>query len=215
MANFEKLPSLRELLTAAAAVGGEWAIEELDRRYSSLVFRITLSQLRRQGCNDSYGHSEEIISAVWVAVVMFGYQLDDEDRFPSWLDKVISNLVSAHVRGDKGCIRRQQKTIQLDPARDAGIKDTKNIIEANVWVNEMVDRAYEHSFLFGEIVRLHLVEGYTLEQVAEMLGESYAKLRSFYYRSRNEFRKHFTDGRKDGGGSDDGDEDDDGSPYEN
>lgn len=214
MENFNKFPSLRELLAAAAA-NDEESIYELDRRYNGLVCQITLWQLRQQGCNDLAGHSEEIISAAWATIIMCGYQLEDEDKFKSWINTIISNLVSAHVSGNKGCISRQKKTVQLDPTRDAEIKDTKNMIEANVWVNEMVNLAYDKSFLFGEIVRLHLVEGYTLEKVAEELNESYPRLRSFYYRNLRDFRKYFQDDSEDNDDGDDDGGDDSDSPYEN
>jgi DNA-directed RNA polymerase specialized sigma24 family protein len=209
-----EVPSLRALL-AAAATGDERSINELVRRYNALVCQITFRQLRLQGCNDCAGHSEEIIRAAWATIVMCGYRLEDDDRFKSWINTVISHLVSAHVSGDKGCISRQKRLVQLDPTHDAEIKDTKNVVEAGVWVNEMVAIAYKKSFLFGEIVRLHLVEGYTLEKVAAELNESYAKLRSFYYRNLKEFRQYFKDySEEDDDGDDNGGGDYD-SPYEN
>lgn len=212
--NFNEGSSLRELLTAAAE-GNEQAIDELSRRYNPLVIWITFTELRRQGCNDRDGaHSEEIFRAAWTTIIMCGYRLEDDAKFKSWINTVISHLVSAHVSGPKGCISRQKRLVQLDPTHDAEIKDTKNVVEANIWVNEVVNLAYKRSFLFGEIVRLHLVEGYTLEKVAEELNESYARLRSFYYRNLKEFRQYFKDYREE---DDDGDDNGDGydSPYEN
>jgi DNA-directed RNA polymerase specialized sigma24 family protein len=207
--NFNEFSSLRKLLAAAAA-GDEGAVKELDRRYNGLVCYFALTLLRQKGCNDPAGHSEEIISATWAAIIMLSYQLEDEDRFESWVNKIVLNLVYAHVSGDKGCIIRQNKTVQLDPTHHAEIKPTKNMIEESVLINEALNFAYEKAFIFGEIVRLHLIEGYTLQTVAKMLGESYARVRSLYYRNLNELRKFLKGGRE---GNDGGDAA--GSPYEN
>jgi DNA-directed RNA polymerase specialized sigma24 family protein len=212
VAYFNEFPSLRELLAAAAA-SDERAFNELGRRYNGLVNQMTLNHLRQQGCNDQAGHSEEIITMAWFTIIMYGYQLEDDDRFKGWINTIISHLVSAHVSGNKGCISQQKRTVQIDLTHDAGIKDTKNIIEATVWVNEMVSLAYAKSPLFGEIVRLHLVEGHTLEDVAAQLHQSFGQLRSFYYRNLKDFREYFENFSEDKGDDDGGDDSD--SPYEN
>jgi DNA-directed RNA polymerase specialized sigma24 family protein len=204
---FDDFPSLKELLAAASA-GDERAIDEARARYNGVVCRDTLYHLRRKGCNDSADHSQGIINRAWFAILRHSNQLEDCEKFEGWINTIISNLVSEHVSGPNGCIARQQKTVQLKPSQDARIERAEHMIEANIWVNEMITLAYARSFMFGEIVRLHLVEGYTLDKVAEGLHLSLGKVRSFYYRNLNDFRKLFRDD------SEDDDGDDSGGPYE-
>lgn len=183
----------------------EFPSDELVRRYNRLVCGYTLYQLRLKRCHDPGDHSRDVINQAWLAILRHLDQLEDSEKFEPWVKVIIANLVSQHAFGRNGCVSRQDEP--LEPSHEAGIVGTENKIEANLWVDEMLDRAHAWSFMFGEIVRLHLVEGYTLEQVAEKLGQPYAKVRSCYYRNLKEFRKLFkVDSKSDDGG--DGD-----SPY--
>jgi len=40
---------------------------------------------------------------------------------------------------------------------------------------------------------LHFFEGYTFNEIAEKLGQSYANVRNHHYRGLEKLRKHLTD----------------------
>jgi len=44
-----------------------------------------------------------------------------------------------------------------------------------------------------ETLRLHFFEGYTFEEIAEKLGQSYGNVRNHHYRGLEKVRKHLTD----------------------
>jgi RNA polymerase sigma-70 factor, ECF subfamily len=44
-----------------------------------------------------------------------------------------------------------------------------------------------------ETLRLHFFEGYTFEEIAEKLGQSYGNIRNHHYRGLEKVRKHLTD----------------------
>jgi RNA polymerase sigma-70 factor, ECF subfamily len=45
-----------------------------------------------------------------------------------------------------------------------------------------------------ETLRLHFFEGYTFEEIADKLGQSYGNVRNHHYRGLEKVRKHLTDG---------------------
>lgn len=208
MDTFNDYPSRtpKELLEAASA-GDRRAFDELKTRYNGPVSRSTHTELRRQGCNLLADHSPDIIESAWFTMIVNGNQLKANERFEGWAYVIISHLVSRHVSGNNGCISLQKRTDQLDPTRPPHIESTDDIIEEGLLINELLNRASEQSPMFGDIVRLHLIEGYTLKEVAEMLGQPYTKLRSFYYRHLYDLRKFFKGDRK---GEDDKDVREDG-----
>lgn len=174
-------PSLGELLAAAFA-GHKKAVDLLGRLYNPFISRRVRYYLRRKGCNAFNDHFPEIINSVWLSIIEHGEQLKDSEKFESWTDTIISNLVSGHVSGSKGCINHHNQTVQLEPTQVARIEHPKNIIEASVLVNQVVKHAYTRSRMFGDIVVLHHVQGYTMDEVARLLGHTLPKVRSHYYR---------------------------------
>lgn len=190
----------------AASAGDKRAADELVRRYKGTVERYTLYHLGRKGCNLPADHSPAIINAALLIITVRGNQLKDCDKFDWWVNKVISRLVSKHASGPNGCRRRQKQIEQLDPTRPPRIEPTYEIIEAGLFIKELLNRADEQSPVFGRIVRLHLIEGHTLRDVAQQLGQPYTKLRSFYYRHLYVFRK-FIKGGSEGDGVENGGED--------
>jgi RNA polymerase sigma-70 factor (ECF subfamily) len=45
-----------------------------------------------------------------------------------------------------------------------------------------------------ETLRLHFFEGFTFEEIAEKLGQSYSNVRNHHYRGLEKFRKYLSEG---------------------
>lgn len=204
-------PSLKWLIDEALA-GNRDAMDELFRRYGPTIRGYSWSTLKWKGCYAPDDHGPEIENWAWLAIFRHVNQLNDYNKFDWWLKKTILRLVYDHVSGPNGCINRQNTTEQLDPAHDACIDDTESIIDASIWVDEMLTVAKEISPLFSEIVYLHFIMGYTMEDIAKRLDLPVNKVRNHYYRKlrhlQNRSNKTGPDAGGGAGGEVDGDLDD-------
>lgn len=199
MREFDDSPSL-ESLVASASVGDEEAALEVYGRYNAVVCRFTLHLLRQKGCGAPADHSEDIIISAWLAIFEHLHQLEQSESIKPWMYKIILRLVLDHVSGPKGCISNQQKRLPLEAAEEARIESADKVYQDRILANEIRRRAKAQSSKFAEVMRLHVEEGYTMEEIARRLGESPAKVRSMYYRNLSYLRELFKDADDDDGG---------------
>lgn len=192
MSTFDDSPSLEQLV-ASASEGDEEARFELHRRFNALVCFLALKILRRKGCDAVADHSEEIIGSAWLAILENVGQLKHSEKIERWICKIILNLVRRHVAGAKGCISNQNNRVSLEMAEVARIEQAEKVCQNAVLANEIRARAHAKSTKLALVMRLYIEEDYTMDEVAEQLGESASKLSSMYYRGLSDLRKYFKD----------------------
>ncbi len=90
------------LLVKAALAGDEAAFEQLILRYQSLVHLVAYRQ-----CG-SEGETDDIAQETFVRAFQHLGDLDDPDRFKSWLLRIAANIALDHVR------RRKPPAVSLE-----------------------------------------------------------------------------------------------------
>jgi RNA polymerase sigma-70 factor, ECF subfamily len=85
------------------------------------------------------------------------------------------------------------KPAECDPGGDRGAhydQTVEGLFGRNGWRRVLESLTEDQR----ETLRLHFFEGYTFEEIAEKLGQSYGNVRNHHYRGLEKVRKHLTDG---------------------
>ena len=85
------------------------------------------------------------------------------------------------------------KPAECDPGGDRGAhydQTVEGLFGRNGW-RRILESLTEDQ---RETLRLHFSEGYTFEEIAKKLGQSYGNVRNHHYRGLEKVRKHLTDG---------------------
>jgi RNA polymerase sigma-70 factor (ECF subfamily) len=152
------------------------ALDELYARYSGLV----VAYLRGQGAEDA----EDLASEVFVGVVRGLSSFEgDEEAFRSWL------FVIAHRRLLDDRRRRGRKPADaVQPDRLYAVPDRGEYADVEAMALERVGNDRVRTALEQltddqrTVVLLHTVGGFTLPQIAEMLGKRLAAVKSLHRR---------------------------------
>lgn len=86
----------------------------------------------------------------------------------------------------------------MEAAEEARIERAEKMYHDRLLANEIRMQADARSSKFAAVMSLYIEEEYTMEEIAEKLGESPAKLRSMYYRNMSHLRELFKDEGDDG-----------------
>jgi len=85
------------------------------------------------------------------------------------------------------------KPAECDPGGDRGAhydQTVEGLFGRNGWRTVLQSLTEDQR----QTLRLHFFEGYTFEEIAEKLGQSYGNVRNHHYRGLEKVRKHLTDG---------------------
>lgn len=180
-----------ERLLERIAGGDSQALSDLFRCYARLVHSVGRRILR-----DS-GEAEDLVQEVFLYIHRKSNLYDSaKSSARSWIFQIA--YTQAFLR------RRQLKSLGFYAS---GIADKLPEIEQRTHLGADYDQTVEG--LFGrngwrkilevlteeqrETLRLHFFEGYTFDEIAEKLGQSYANVRNHHYRGLEKLRKHLAD----------------------
>ena len=85
-----------------------------------------------------------------------------------------------------------EKPAECDPGGDSSAhydQKVEGLFGRNGWRRVLESLTEDQR----ETLRLHFFEGYTFEEIAEKLGQSYGNVRNHHYRGLEKVRKHLTD----------------------
>ena len=125
--------------------------------------------------------TQEIFITAWQSIG--GYN-EDKAGFRTWLYRVATNKIIDYRR------KNRPDTIPLDEISESALTAA---FDESVFVREI--EAYISSLepQISRILRLHIYGGYSFPELAEMLKQPEAKIKSQYYRAISKIRKEFSD----------------------
>lgn len=189
----------RSLLTRAAA-GDAAALETLMTRYSSRVYRLAY------GITRSAPDAEEVVQDVFLQIAQKGAGFEGRAALSSWIYRITTNLSLNKRRG-----KRREVETSLDellptyapdghrageraflvadwsatPERELLSGETRRVLEA------ALDRLPEH---YRAVLVLKDVEALSAEEVAEIVGDTVAAVKTRLHRARMALREQLTRG---------------------
>lgn len=181
-----------EALLKRVSQGDEIARDELVDRCARKFEGFTKYLLSGGGCWDRDVHGREISQSLWPIVFKDPGKLESVKCFVAWAHKILKNLVLEHVSGSKGCKKAPLPIDELDLRRElpaAIINPAHVTIESSVLCEEIREEADRIRPEFRQILDLHLVEGFTHEEIASKLGLTPNSVRLIYSRGLKELRQ--------------------------
>jgi len=163
-------------LVAALGRGDAEAVEYAVQLYGPPLYRFAYYQLHDAML------AEDLVSEVMVRMVngvdRFVLQ---QATFQAWLFRIARNLIADHYR-----TARRHPYVSLEAVLDAEPGKEPGQFDRNIDV--LLDREQLGTGLLAiteeqrQVIVLHVIEGWELPQVAELLGRSLASVKGLYYR---------------------------------
>jgi RNA polymerase sigma-70 factor (ECF subfamily) len=187
----------RSLLAAAAAGDGQ-ALEALMSRYASRIYRLAY------GITRSSGDAEEVVQDVFLQVVQKGAGFEGRAALGSWIYRITTNLSLNKRRG-----KRRELETSLDemlprynadghregdraylltdwsgtPERELLAGESRRILE------EAIERLPDH---YRAVLVLKDVEELANDEIAQIVGDTVAAVKTRLHRARMALREHLT-----------------------
>lgn len=187
----------RELL-ARLAGGDAGALETVMRRYSDLVYRLAYG-ITRNGAD-----AEEVVQDVFLTIVRKGAGFEGRSALGSWIYRVTANAALNKRRGKGRASESFLEDVLPRFAEDGHREGDRSFLladwsaspeeallagEAAGILDAAIDRLPER---YRAVLVLRDVEELSNEQVAELLGESVASVKSRLHRARMALREELT-----------------------
>jgi RNA polymerase sigma-70 factor (ECF subfamily) len=185
------------LLTRAAAGDGD-ALEALMSRYGSRVYRLAY------GITRSSGDAEEVVQDVFLQVVQKGAGFEGRAALSSWIYRITTNVslnkrrgkrreletsldellpryrADGHREGDRGYLLTDWSGT---PERELLAGESRRILE------DAIDRLPDH---YRAVLVLKDVEELSNDEVAQIVGDTVAAVKTRLHRARMALREHLT-----------------------
>ena len=185
-------------LLARAAAGDNDALEALMSRYAARIYRLA------HGITRSAADAEEVVQDVFLQVVHKGTGFEGRAALSSWIYRITTN-VSLNKRRGK---RRELETsldellprYRADGHRDgdraylltdwSGLPDRELLAgESRRILDDAIDRLPDH---YRAVLVLKDVEELSNEEVAQIVGDTVAAVKTRLHRARMALREHLT-----------------------
>lgn len=178
-------------LAALAAKGREMAFRELLARYERPVFSLVFRMVRDRTL------AEDLAQEAFIRAFNAIGTYKPKFKFSSWIFKIANNHAIDHLR------KRKLDTVSMDGSPHARSPDeeaqTRIVVESR---EEAPDRYVESRELGAQIeeaigklrpeyrtaVLLRHVEGYTYEEIAEIMELPLGTVKTYLHRARGELR---------------------------
>lgn len=145
------------------------------------VERLARSELRRTGCTDWNAHAEDVLGEVSAKI------LEKWDTLRSPEDAL--NTITVNTARTHASKCRRESPQEIDESAEtylhAGPIDSPALWDAVIYVEELLSQVPE---IDQEIISLKF-QGYTFEQIADILDMLSATIRSRYSRAMNKLRQ--------------------------
>lgn len=170
-------------LVAGLHSGDPRAVEQMVQQYSPVLHRYAYYQLQDAML------AEDLVAEVFTRVIeRVDRYTQGSVPFQAWLFRIARNLVADHYRA---CKRRPQVSFEqwltADPGAEPGTND--RTID-NLGVREELQTGLRTlTAEQRQVILLHVVEGWELPQVAQMLDRSIPSVKSLYYRGMESLRR--------------------------
>ncbi len=147
-------------------------LEELVNKYENTLFRAALAIL------GDAPEAEDAVQDTFLRYLEKRPALRDTDHERAWLLTVTANLCKSRLRA-----RKRHPAVELLDVYPAPDGESREVAEA-VLSLPANQRAAVH---------LHYYEGYTTQEIADILGQRPGTVRSWLFRAREALRKYLTE----------------------
>jgi RNA polymerase sigma-70 factor (ECF subfamily) len=163
-------------LVAGLRRGDAQAVEYVVRQYAPALYRFAYYQLQDAML------AEDLVSEVMVRMInhIDGFVLG-RATFQAWLFRIARNLITDHYRARQ---RHPQVSLEAilnaEPGYEPGEYDPQ--IEALLDREQLAAGLAILTDEQRQVILLHVVEGWELPQIADLLDRSLASIKGLYYR---------------------------------
>ena len=180
-----------DIIIKKAISGDDGAFETLVRTYESFVYNVAYQSLKSQ--DDAFDVSQEVFIKVYKSLGSFR----GDCKFSTWIYRVTQNVVKDFLRS-KG---NKLKTVSVYETDSDGEEHQLEIVDESTaadpiasfekkeraaLVREAISRLSEEQ---RAVIVLRDMEGYTYEEIAEMLFLDMGTVKSRINRGRNSIKK--------------------------
>ena len=174
-----------------AADGDTAAFERLVRKYEKYVCTTVYSVVKNY--DDSFDVAQEVFLKLYHSIASF----KGESNFSSWLYRIAKNTALDFLRKEKKSRNNVSLYTENDDGEETQMEIPDNSVssspEQTAVRNEAKDIIYsaldEISEQHKEIIVLRDIDGFSYEEIAEMLGLEYGTVKSRLFRARDALRK--------------------------
>lgn len=185
-----------DIIIKKAISGDDGAFETLVRTYESFVYNVAYQSLKSQ--DDAFDVSQEVFIKVYKSLGSFR----GDCKFSTWIYRVAQNVVKDFLRSKENKL----KTVSVYETDSDGEEHQLEIVDESTaadpiasfekkeraaLVREAISRLSEEQ---RAVIVLRDMEGYTYEEIAEMLFLDMGTVKSRINRGRNAIKK-FLSGR--------------------
>jgi RNA polymerase sigma-70 factor, ECF subfamily len=180
-----------EQLLVLIHTGNREAFSTLFRRFAESIHRVGRRVLRDQA------EADDLVQEVFLYIHRKSGPFDrSKGSARSWIIQVAYTQALMRRRRLKAhgfyLSGITDKPVECDHAADQGAhydQSVEGLFGRNGWRRVLESLTEDQR----ETLRLHFFEGYTFEEIAEKLGQSYGNIRNHHYRGLKKVRKHLTD----------------------
>ena len=185
-------------MVAWAKEGHEAAFRELIRRYERPVFALVYRMVRDRAL------AEDLAQETFIKVLNALARYNPDYKFSSWIFKIANNAAIDHLR------KKDLDTLSLDGAPDADTPDAVKATQLQIGtggespLDEVASKelggAIERAIAklrpeYRACILLRFVEGYSYEEIADVMEIPLGTVKTYIHRARNELREHLADRR--------------------
>jgi len=186
------------LLLARAAAGDADALETLMSRYSARIYRLAYGVTRNPS------DAEEVVQDVFLQMVLKGTGFEGRAAVSSWIYRVTTNVALNKRRGKRReletSLEEHLPTFKADGHREGEraflVADWSATPEAELlsgeWrrvLTEAIERLPDH---YRAVLVLRDVEELSSDEVAEIVGDTVAAVKTRLHRARMALREQLT-----------------------
>ncbi|HYT99222.1 MAG TPA: sigma-70 family RNA polymerase sigma factor [Gemmatimonadales bacterium] len=174
-----------DILVARARAGDLEALEALYRAFETPVYNLALRMLRTPE------DAEDVLQETFLEVVRSIKQYRGEGHLWGWIKRIAASKALMRIR--RNHVRATEELDEESTGRQvayAGPEHTRSGSVAGVPARIDLERAFEQlSETSRSVVWLHDVEGYTHEEIAELMGKTVSFSKSQLARAHTRLRR--------------------------
>ncbi len=144
--------------------------EEVITRYSDMVFRVALSR------TGNYNDAEDITQEVFLKYIQKNKGYEDWEHIKAWLIRVTMNLSKNLVTS-----AWNRHTVSWTEMIDVGVEPPES--------SELLEAVQRLPEKYREIIRLHYLKGYRVEEISQQLGLKESTVKTRLSRGRKRLRE--------------------------